>query len=197
MSRILKYLLLSYILSTNAFADLRSAHRAFESGNYKSAFTQLLPLAEADNVEAQSNLAWLYLNGAGTDKNDEKAALWYKKAAQQGNPFAQYNYAKLCDEGIGVELSAEQAVHWYRQAAMQGQANAQYSLGEMYLDGVGVEPDLIRAYAWIYVVVKGGVNAAEPILEELQLDMSAEEQTQANKLGEELWSKHGSQANEN
>ena len=196
MSRILKYLLLSYLVSTNTFADLRSAHRAFESGNYKSAFTLLLPLAEAGNAEAQSNLAWLYLNGAGTDKNDEKAALWYKKAAQQGNTFAQYNYAKLCDEGIGVELSAQQAVYWYRQAAMQGQANAQYSLAEMYLDGVGVEPDLIRAYAWIYVVIRGGINAAEPILEELKLDLSADQQIQAGILGEELWSKHGSQANE-
>ncbi len=185
------------LLPTVVSADLRSAHRAFESGNYKSAFVQLLPLAESGNVEAQSNLAWLYLNGAGTEQDNVSAAKWYKKAAEQGDPYAQFNYAEMCEQGSGTQQSDEEAVHWYRKAAMQGQANAQYSLGEMYLDGVGVEQDFVRAYAWIHVVVGSGVEAAESVLEEIELEMLPEEIQQARKLGQEWWSKYGSNPDDN
>ena len=128
-------------------ADLASAHRAFESGNYKSAFKQLQPLAVEGNVEAQSNLAWLYRNGAGTEKDNGKAVHWYLLASEQGDAYAQYNYAQMCEQGLGTEQSYEIAAQWYEKAAMQDQANAQFSLGEMYLDGAGVEQDLVKAYA--------------------------------------------------
>ena len=81
MFRTIQQLIFLLILPTVVLADLRSAHKAFESGDYKSAFVQLLPLAEAGNVEAQSNLAWLYRNGAGTSQDDKSAAHWYRLAA--------------------------------------------------------------------------------------------------------------------
>jgi len=185
-------ILLVLLLPNVVTADLRSAHRAFESGNYKSAFVQLLPLAESGNVEAQSNLAWLYRNGAGTEQNNVSAAKWYRLAAEQGDAYAQFNYAKMCEQGLGTQQSDEEAVLWYRKAAMQGQANAQFSLGEMYLDGAGVEQDFVRAYAWVHVVVGSGIEAAESVLEEMELEMSSEELQKARKLGQELWDKYGS-----
>ena len=78
--------LLSLVLFTTGLqADMRVAHRAFESGNYKLAFKLLKPLAEEGNVEAQGNLAWLYKNGAGVDQDTGIAASWYRKAAEQGD----------------------------------------------------------------------------------------------------------------
>ena len=158
MFRKFQVLAILLLLPAVVLADLRSAHRAFESGNYKSAFEQLLPLARAGNAEAQSNLAWLYLNGAGTTQDNASAAKWYRAAADQGDPYAQFNFARLREDGQGVEQDDKDAVKWYRKAAMQGQANAQFSLGEMYLDGVGVEQDMVQAYAWIYVVERGALR---------------------------------------
>ena len=185
-------IILCLVLFSSALqADMRAAHRAFEAGNYESAHKLLLPLAEAGNVEAQSNLAWLYLNGAGVDQDTARAAGWYRKAAEQGNAYAQYNYADMCQQGQGVEQSDEQAVHWYRKAAMQGQGNAQFSLAEMYLDGAGIEQDLVEAYAWIHVVVASGVDAAEGLLEEIEFDLAEEELSRARKLGQQRWQKYG------
>ena len=178
-------------------ADLVSAHRAFESGSYKSAFKQLQPLAVEGSVEAQSNLAWLYRNGAGTKRNDSKAVHWYLLAAEQGDAYAQYNYAQMCEQGVGIGQSYELAAHWYEKAAMQGQANAQFSLGEMYLDGAGVEQDLVKAYAWIHVVVGSGIEAAEPILEELEFEMSSEQIRYGRKLGQEFWNKYAGESENN
>jgi TPR repeat protein len=117
----LTQLFIFVLLPAIAQADLVSAHRAFESGNYKSAFTQLQPLAAQGNIEAQSNLAWLYRNGAGTQRDDAKALHWYLLAAEQGDAYAQYNYAQMCEQGLGIEQSYEKAAHWYEQAARQGQ----------------------------------------------------------------------------
>lgn len=176
----------------DARADLRTAHRAFESGDYQSAFKLLVPLAEAGEVEAQSNLAWLFKNGAGTEQNDEKAAFWYLKAAQQGDAYAQFNYARMLEQGKGVGLNEEEAVLWLMKAAKQGQANAQFSLGEMYLDGIGVEADLGEGYAWITVVVMGGVEAAGEILEDIEFEMSEEELKKAREKAKDYFKKYGS-----
>ena len=185
------------LLPAIAQADLISAHRAFESGNYKSAFTQLQPLASDGNVEAQSNLAWLYRNGAGTQRDDGKALYWYLLAAKQGDAYAQYNYAEMCEQGLGIAQSFETAAHWYEKAAMQGQVNAQFSLGEMYLDGAGVEADLVKAYAWIHVVIGSGIEAAEPILEELEFEMSSEQIRDGRELGQEYWNKYSGNSENN
>ena len=69
------------------------------------------------------------------------------------------------------------------------------SLGEMYLDGAGVEADPVRAYAWIHVVVGSG-EAAETLLEEMELDLSPEELQAARAMGQELWGRHGANADE-
>ncbi len=172
-----------------ADADMRAANRAFEAGDYQSAFKQLLPLAEAGQVQAQAHLAWSYLNGAGTEQNDEKAAQWYLKAAEQGDAYAQFNYAEMCVEGRGTEQSDEKAFIWYQKAARQGQVNAQFALGEMYLDGAGVEADPVTAYAWIHVVVGSGIEAAEILLEEMEFDLSPEQLQKARLLGQSLWSR--------
>ncbi|NKB38786.1 MAG: sel1 repeat family protein [Gammaproteobacteria bacterium] len=170
-------------------ADMRAANRAFEAGSYKSAFKLLLPLAEAGEMQAQAHLAWLFLNGAGTEQNDEKAVQWYLKAAEQGDAYAQFNYAEMCIEGRGTGQSDEKAFIWYQKAARQGQVNAQFALGEMYLDGAGVEPDPVKAYAWIHVVVGSGIDAAETLLEEMEFDLSEEQLKEARLLGQSLWSR--------
>ena len=45
--------------------------------------------AEKDDKDAQNNLAVLYENGDGIDKDIDKAIYWYKKSAEQGFQDAQ------------------------------------------------------------------------------------------------------------
>ena len=44
----------------------------------------------------------------------QKAATWYRKAAEQGYARAQTNLGSLYKDGLGVEPDNEQAVYWYQ-----------------------------------------------------------------------------------
>ena len=89
---------------------------------------------------------------------DEEAAKWYRKAAEQRNAIAQNNLGTMYYNGKGVTKNYAEAVKWYRKAAEQGNANAQprqwYVLGElrpkqgMYVHGYGVTKDHAEAAKW-------------------------------------------------
>ena len=53
-----------------------------KNGNFKSAARWWQKASEGDLPEAQYNLARLYSDGVGVDKDLDKAKFWYKKAAQ-------------------------------------------------------------------------------------------------------------------
>lgn len=84
--------------------------------------------AEQGHVQAQNNLARLYLEGRGVEQSDAKAAEWFVKAAEQGNAQAQYALGQMYQAGRGVEQSDAQAAEWFRKAADQGVAEADAAL---------------------------------------------------------------------
>ena len=53
-----------------------------KNGNYESAARWWLKASHSDLPEAQYNLARLYYDGVGVEKDIYKAKYWYKKAAQ-------------------------------------------------------------------------------------------------------------------
>jgi hypothetical protein len=96
--------------------------------------------------------AWQYWLGrqyyggrGGLLKNNDKAAQWICKAAEQGHLNAQYWMGILYRAGEGVEGDDAQAVYWFRKASEQGHANATYWLGYMYYVGRGVGQNRVRA----------------------------------------------------
>ena len=65
----------------------------------------------------QYNLACMYEDGAGISQNDEKAARWYRAAADQDHPKAQFNLGCMCERAGHRDA---EAANWYRRAARQG-----------------------------------------------------------------------------
>ena len=49
-----------------------------------------LAAAETGLLEAQRIVAWNYLNGHGVARDAATAALWFRKAAEQGDADAQF-----------------------------------------------------------------------------------------------------------
>lgn len=69
------------------------------------AFKYFRLAAESGSKEGQNNLAYMYENGRGVDKNMAAAVKWYKKAAGQNLDIAKSNLERL--EGILQSNSKE------------------------------------------------------------------------------------------
>lgn len=116
----------------------------------------LLARANAGDAAAQLQAADSYAagNGAARDSRQlavdlKQAALWYRKAADQGKTAAQIHLADLYRDGRGVTRDMVQAAAWYGKAAELGDAGAQGTLGLLYSVGMGVPQDYIEAYYWL------------------------------------------------
>ncbi len=105
-------------------------------------------LARAGDAEAQATLGWIYETGRGVARDPARAALWYERAALQGNTLAQYALAELYSRGHGVPRDDDAAARLYRAAAEGGNASAQYKLGALYETGRGVPRDYRLAAYW-------------------------------------------------
>lgn len=77
-------------------ADMDDAMRAARLRDYGQMAAILQPLAASGNKDAQYQLARLYRNGLGVEKDLDKALLWSDKAARQGVQEAAQLYATLC-----------------------------------------------------------------------------------------------------
>lgn len=110
--------------------------------------SSLHPPTEPGDAVDQYNLGHSYSNGENVPQDDMLAAIWYRKAADQGLAEAQCNLGVCYALGKGVPMSAHVAVDWFHKAAMQGEVNAQYNLGSFYTAGRGVKKHLGAAAAW-------------------------------------------------
>ena len=49
-------------------------------------------------------------------QDEQQAAQWYQKAANQGHAVAQYNLGVMYYNGLGVPQDDQQAKAWYQKA---------------------------------------------------------------------------------
>lgn len=83
------------------------------------------------NAEAQAQLGAMYLLGRnGVEMDEQKAAEWMLKSANQGFIEAEVIMAALYDRGIGVKNDVKMATAWYEKAAAQGHGPSLAILGK-------------------------------------------------------------------
>ena len=70
----------------------------------------------------------MYYKGYGVAKNEQEAAVWYRRVADQGHAKAQFNLGRMYYLGEGVAKDRQEAVVWFRRAADQGFALAKAAL---------------------------------------------------------------------
>ncbi len=78
----------------------------FKKQDYNAAFTDLLPLAQKGDPQAQYAVAYLYYNGLGVDKDFKLAESWFQKAADQGNAKAQKALDMIADAKASESFKA-------------------------------------------------------------------------------------------
>lgn len=112
--------LITLSLSAPAWADYQAGVDAYQSGDFKTAMTEWLPLAEEGDATAQNSVGALYDHGLGVDESDAEAALWYQRAADQNLALAMRNLGGMYAGGYGVPFDKDQAEYWYGKAAEAG-----------------------------------------------------------------------------
>lgn len=124
---------------------------------------RLQTLAEQDDLNAQYNLALLYLHGKGVEKSAPEAIKWLTKAAESGSVDAQLLLGFIYAETQEAAL----AFRWLQSAALQDCATAQFCLGMMYREGKGTEKNIQLAKDWINKAAIQGHPEAKQTIGEL------------------------------
>ncbi len=117
--------------------------------------------AFAGNGEAQHDLAAIYTAGhGGVEQNFERAALWFREAADNKIGNARYNLGVLYHQGLGQDRDLDRALYWYREAARVDHAEAQYNLGIAHIEGIGTDYNPPLAAAFFERAANNGVMEA-------------------------------------
>ena len=90
------------------------------AGDYAAALKEFMPLAEAGDSSAQTELANMYMKGKGVPQNYKKGFRWFKLAAAQGDRIAQGSLAFMHFEGQGALQDNIMAHMWWNIAAANG-----------------------------------------------------------------------------
>jgi len=139
--------------------DARAAAWYLEAarrGHAKQAVRWYTKAAEQGRAVAQANLAGMYAEARGVERDLGVAARWYRKAAEQGNAEAQYRLGTMFDHGRGVAENPGEAFGLYKKAAKQGHVAAQNSVGLMYELGRGVRENDEKAARWYQAAADQG-----------------------------------------
>ncbi|XP_068273258.1 death ligand signal enhancer isoform X2 [Nyctibius grandis] len=129
---------------------------SMRAGHHRIAYTCFKLAADRGYSKAQFNVGLCYEHGRGTEKDLEKAAFYYFRAASSCHPMAQYRYARyLLSHRPENEWDRHQkAVTFLEQAAMAGITEAQAYLGVFYMKGL--QPKEKRGLKYLQLAAKSG-----------------------------------------
>lgn len=118
--------------------------------------------ADLGNVEAQNMVGVYFFEGKGTEKDCEKALLYFEKAASEGNMRAILNKGKCLLEG--KTRNEKKAFECFVEASSLGHKDADYFIGVCYYEGRGVEKDLEKSREFFKKAAeKGSIEAKENV----------------------------------
>jgi len=171
-----------------ACSDYNDARSVYAGGQHKEAFNKLVLLAKDGHLKAQYDVAMMYNNGIGVEKDTAEAWNWFVRAAKAGNVDAQVELGAHYEAGVDGQPNGVMASTWWTLAAKNGSGVAAFNLGTMYRAGRVTARDMARAYAWFMVADELGVVTAKDHLRNLRALMSSPEVERAEKLRKDLLS---------
>lgn len=101
-----------------------------------------------------------YKEGRGVARDDAKAAVYFRRAAEAGHLEAEFALGLALQTGRGVTRDAAEALKWYEAAGSAGHEEAQFLAGMLYRNGDGVTQDPAKAAVWFERAARQGHAAA-------------------------------------
>lgn len=137
--------------------------RDYAAGSAAAAAANFLTAAQQGHAESQYLLSTLYDAGEGVPQDYTAAALWERKAAEQGHAYAQANVSfRHYQAGEFAE-----AFQWCQRAAHSQLPWAQYNVGLMYRRGEGTVQSDTEAARWYRLAADQDFAEAEQKLADL------------------------------
>ncbi len=112
-------------LNTAYVYDKGSAERI---GIINEVIDDVHAMANAGDVFAQNELADLYMNGEGVDKNEQLQLEWLEKSANGG----YFRAIEKLGDFYFYKNDVDTAINWYKKGAERGDAASYHDLGEIY-----------------------------------------------------------------
>ncbi len=122
-------------------------------------FEELSASAQTGDIDAQYDVAMMYLKGRGVRQSGKQARKWLGKAAEQGDARAITRLGIVNYKGEDGPSDYPQALELFNRVSGTS-ALAQYYLGEIYANGAGVEQDYPVAIDWYKKAAEGGFDRA-------------------------------------
>lgn len=109
------------------------AYDYYIQGYYLKAFREALRRAEQNDPFAQTLLARIYMEGCGVPIDGARAALWFSRAAKQGEPQAQLRYGLMLFDGHFVSQNQKLGEQFIRKAVKARVKEAYFYYGQVLL----------------------------------------------------------------
>ncbi|EJF74756.1 sel1 repeat family protein [Bartonella alsatica] len=109
------------------------AYDYYVQGYYLKAFREALRRAEQNDPFAQTLLARIYMEGCAVPVDGARAALWFGRAAKQGEPQAQLRYGLMLFDGNFITQNQELGEQFIQKSVEAGVKEAYYYYGQLLL----------------------------------------------------------------
>lgn len=124
--------------------------------NHEAAHWYFGQAAKVGNPAAKRGLGFLFFNGVGVVKDEQKGLELFRAAAAGGDPVAKYNLAGMYLRGYVLPKSMEKAIPLLEEASAAGVDSASNQLGELKL----AERDYVAARRYLELSVEQGSYVA-------------------------------------
>lgn len=123
----------------------------YDEHKHELNFSLYKKAAEKGDARAQFNLALMYFEGIGTEKNNKLFFSWCRRAADQDLPDALCQLGIAYYNAIGTARNIKRSAQCMERAALLGNARAQVLMGYYCVFGpaFGVKTDFEAAVKWM------------------------------------------------
>lgn len=122
--------LASAALISPALADMQAAREAFQIGQFEKTVTELSPIANAGNAEAEFLLGSIYSLGLGQPMDDIRGFEFFYRAASKGHPAAQLRLSAAYARGAGLAAPDPLRAALWAELAAIGRADGARELAD-------------------------------------------------------------------
>lgn len=143
------------VLTEEDRKKIEEAKQLYAQERYAEAMETLEEYGPVD-ARCAFDLGYMYGNGCGVERDDEKACEWYKISLRLGNGYAGVNLGRRYQNASGVPKDEKKAVEVFHRAAELGEAEGMYLLACCYDNATGTEKNEVEALRWYRKAIEAG-----------------------------------------